>query len=182
MAKTLILSTLGLFLISIISVCAWASYNKIYPIIAEKALIGGLYSGIGPVQMLSIRALRGYPTKNAAVSLTAFINLKAIQFVPDPRNPESYKEKQRRLQKRAKDLRLAEEALETLCLLSGESFGTYFKLEPYGHSWGSIAEDKWPFILSELDLWAVSKFTDIGDLKQITGASQDLPVFPEGTK
>jgi hypothetical protein len=124
------------------------------PIVAEKFWIAGLASGIAPVQDAAIRRLRDYPTRHAAVSLVVFINVKNLHRVPDPRQTESPEERARRLAKRAHDLKLAERATETLCLLSGRSFGTNFWIDQRRHFWGSLAEDRWPGVLEEINLWA----------------------------
>jgi hypothetical protein len=90
-----------------------------------------------------------------AVSLVLFINLKNLHEVPDPKKPETPEERVRRRETRLRDLALAEWATETLCLLTGQSFGTYFELEKYGYSWGSLSEDKWPTVLRQIDAWAL---------------------------
>jgi hypothetical protein len=110
------------------------------------------------VQRAAIRALRAHPTKHAALALVAFINLKNLQQVPDPKKPESPEDRAARKERRLRDLELAERATETLCLLSGQSFGTYFKVERYGHSWGSLSEAKWPEVLLSVDRWALETF------------------------
>lgn len=131
---------------------------KLAPIAAEKLLIAALFSKVPPVQRVAIKALRDYPTKHAAVALVAFINLKNLQEVEDPKKPWTPEEQARRRERRVRDLALAERATETLCLLTGQSFGTYFKREPYGYSWGSLREDKWPTVLWQIDAWAVQTF------------------------
>ena len=131
---------------------------KVTPIIAEKLLIVALFSRVTPVQRVAIKALRDYPTKHAAIALVAFINLKNLQEVPDPKKPEPPDDKRRRQERRERDLELAERATLTLCLLTGQTFGTYFRLEPHGHSWGSLSEDKWPGVLWQIDAWALKTF------------------------
>jgi len=124
------------------------------PIAAEKFWIAGLVSNIAPVQEAAIRRLRDYPTRHAAVSLVIFINVKNLHRLPDPGRTETAEERARRLAKRAYDLKLAERATETLCLLSGRSFGTDFRPDPRSHFWGRLAEDRWPGVLEEINLWA----------------------------
>ena len=131
---------------------------KLAPIAAEKLLIGALFSKVPPVQRVAIKALREFPTKHAAIALVAFINLKNLQEMEDPKKPWTPEEKARRRERRVRDLALAERATETLCLLTGQSFGTYFKREPYGYSWGSLSEDKWPTVLRQVDAWALQTF------------------------
>jgi hypothetical protein len=147
---------------------AWMYVFKLTPIVAEKLLIAALYSRVPPVQQVAIKALRAYPTKHAAIALVAFINLKNLQEMEDPKTPWTPEQKARRRQQRIRDLKLAERATETLCLLTGQSFGTYFKLENYGHSWGSLSEDKWPTVLWQIDAWAVQTFVT-GDLPMLPG-------------
>jgi hypothetical protein len=145
----------------------WMYVFKLTPIVAEKLLIAALFSKVPPVQRMAIKTLRGYPTKHAAIALVVFINVKNLQEVEDPKKPWTPEEKERKRRQRIRDLKLAERATETLCLLTGQSFGTYFKLEKYGHSWGSLSEDKWPTVLWAIDTWAVQTF-----------ATRDLPMPP----
>ncbi|MBI4842083.1 MAG: zinc-ribbon domain-containing protein [candidate division NC10 bacterium] len=140
---------------------------KLAPIAAEKLLIAALFSKVPPVQRVAIKALRDHPTKHAAIALVAFINLKNLQEVEDPKKPWTPEEKARRRERRVRDLALAERATETLCLLTGQSFGTYFKREPYGYSWGSLREDKWPTVLRQVDAWALQTF-GTGELPLLT--------------
>jgi len=153
----------------VVLTAVWMFVFQTAPIVKEKLWIAALYSRIPPVQQVAIKALRNYPTKHAAVSLVLFINLKNLQWVPDPKKPETPEEKARRLAVRKRDLKLAERATETLCLLTGQSFGTYFKLERYGYSWGSLSEDKWPAILRQVDAWALQTLGGI-----------DLPILTLG--
>ena len=159
---------------AVVVVAVWMSVFKVTPLVEEKLLIAALFSKVPPVQRVAVRALREYPTKHAAVALVLFINLKNLQRVPDPKKPETPEELARRQEIRARDLALAERATETLCLLTGHSFGTYFKLEPYGHSWGSLNEDKWPSVLQHIDAWALETFGDI----HLPILSLGLPGFP----
>jgi hypothetical protein len=142
---------------------------KVTPIVTEKLLIAALFSKIAPVQQVAIEALRNYPTRHVAISLVLFINLKNLQEVPDPKKPDTPEAQARRRAARERDLALAERAAETLCLLTGHSFGTYFKIEPYGHSWGSLSEGKWPVVLRHIDAWALQALGGI-----------ELPIFPLG--
>jgi hypothetical protein len=152
-----------------IVVATWMHVFKLTPIVAENLLIAALYSRVQPVQRVAIHALRRYPTKRTAIALVLFINLKNLQEMPDPKKEETPEQKARRREVRRRDLKLAERAAETLCLLTGQSFGTYFKLERYGHSWGSLSEDKWPTVLGQIDGWTLRTF----------GAGA-LPLFPAG--
>ena len=147
---------------------AWMYVFKLTPIVTEKLLIVALFSRVPPVQRVAIKTLQGYPTKHAAIALVAFINLKNLQEVEDPKKPWTPEEKERRRQQRIRDLELAERATLTLCLLTGQSFGTYFKREPSGYSWGSLSEDKWPTVLWQIDTWAVQTFAT-GDLPMLPG-------------
>lgn len=146
---------------------------KLSPSLREKALIAGVFCGVKPVQESAIGALREYPTKTVALALIAFINAKNLQRAPSEKDtPE---QRQARLRKRQADLALAERALETLCLLSGESFGTHFELTSSGHSWGSLDEERWGTALAQANLWAMNKFA--GNALAAFGAS--LPAAPE---
>jgi hypothetical protein len=153
---------------------AWMYAFRVPSIAAEKLLIVALFSRVPTVQRVAIRALRDYPTKHAAIALVAFINLKNLQEVPDPKKPETAEDKARRREQRVRDLKLAERAAETLCLLTGQSFGTYFKLEPYGHSWGSLSEGKWPTVLFQIDSWALQTL-GAGDLPPLPGLPGAAP-------
>ncbi len=158
----------------IILAAVWMYVLRLTPIVAEKLLIAALYSKVPPVQRVAIQALRNYPTKHSAIALIVFINLKNLQEMEDPKKPWTPEEKERRRQQRIRDLQLAERATETLCLLTGQSFGTYFKLEKYGHSWGSLGEDKWPTVLWQIDTWAVHTFAT-GDLPMLPGSFGSSP-------
>jgi hypothetical protein len=147
---------------------AWMYVFKLTPIVTEKLLIAALFSKVPPVQRMAIKTLRGYPTKHAAIALVVFINVKNLQEMEDPKKPWTPEEKAERREQRIRDLKLAERATETLCLLTGQNFGTYFTLEKYGHSWGSLSEDKWPTVLWQIDTWAVQTFAP-GDLPMLPG-------------
>jgi hypothetical protein len=147
---------------------AWMYVFKLTPIIAEKLLIAALFSKVPSVQRVAIQALRDYPTRHTAIALVLFINLKNLQEMEDPKKPWTPEEEARKHQQRLRDLMLAERAVETLCLLTGQSFGTYFKLEKYGYSWGSLGEDKWPTVLWNIDTWAVQTFAT-GELPMLPG-------------
>jgi hypothetical protein len=158
----------------------WMSVFKLMPIVAEKVLIVGLFSRVPLVQQMAIKGLREYPTKHAAIALVAFINLKNLQEVEDPKKPRTPKETERRQQQRLRDLELAERATETLCLLTGQSFGTYFKPGNYGHSWGSLSEDEWPTVLWQIDTWAVATFGP-GNLPPLSFGLPGAPPQPVDT-
>lgn len=70
------------------------------PIAVEKFWVGGLYSGIPPLQDAAIFRLRNYPTRDAAIALVAHIRSRV----------------------RAGDLRSAARATETLGILAGRSW------------------------------------------------------------
>lgn len=153
---------------------AWVYVFKLTPIIAEKLLIAALFSKVPSVQRVAIQALRDYPTRNTAIALVLFINLKNLQEMEDPKKPWTPEEEARKHQQRLRDLMLAERAVETLCLLTGQSFGTYFKLEKNGYSWGSLGEDKWPTVLWNIDTWAVQTFAT-GELPMLPGFLRASP-------
>ena len=110
------------------------SLFHLQPIAAERLWLAGLASGIMPLQEEGIRRLRAYPTHSTAVSLVSFIKDK----------------------NRTGDLKMAERATETLCILAGRSFGTGFSELARGHSWSSLQEGQWPEVLRQIDSWAVS--------------------------
>lgn len=102
------------------------------PIAAEKFWLAGLSFGTMPLQDEATFRLRKYPTRAAAAALVAFIHAKS----------------------RAGDLKLAARATETLCILTGRSFGTQFKEHARGHFWSRPEEGQWPEVLKQIDLWA----------------------------
>jgi hypothetical protein len=139
----------------------WAHVFKVTPIVVEKLWIVALFSRVPPVQRVAIRALREYPTKHAALALVAFINLKNLREVEDPKKPWTDQQREDKRRQRERDLELADRAALTLCLLTGQSFGTYFKQERHGYSWGVLGEDRWPGVLWQIDAWALATFADI---------------------
>jgi hypothetical protein len=96
-----------------------------------------------------------------ATALVVFNKHKNLQELPDPRKPETAAERAKRREQRRRDLKLAEHAAHTLCLLTGQSFGTYFKLEPYGHSWGALSEERWPSVLGHVNAWAAESLAGV---------------------
>jgi hypothetical protein len=106
------------------------------PIAADKFWLGGLRFGMTPLQEEATFRLRNYPTRDTAAALVAFIHAKS----------------------RAGDLKLAARAAETLCILTGRSFGTPFKEHARGHFWNP-EEVQWPEVLKQIDLWAERALT-----------------------
>ena len=102
------------------------------PIAAEKFWLAGLSFGTKALQEEATFRLRNYPTRHAAASLVAFIHAKS----------------------RAGDLKLAARATETLCILTGRTFGTPFREPARGHIWSRPHEVDWPEVLRQIDLWA----------------------------
>ena len=102
------------------------------PIAAEKLWLAGLSFGTKALQEEATFRLRNYPTRHAAASLVAFIHAKSSTG----------------------ELKLAARAAETLCTLTGRSFGTPFKEPARGHIWSRPDEVDWPEVLRQIDLWA----------------------------
>ena len=102
------------------------------PIAAEKFWIAGLQFGVTPLQEEATLRLRNYPTRAAALALVAYIDAKA----------------------RAGDLKLACRAGETLCLLTGRSFGTAFGEHARGHTWSPPDAGQWPEVLAQIEQWS----------------------------
>ena len=50
---------------------------------------------------------------------------------------------------------VTEEALISLCYLSGHTFGSYFERSNWGHSWGSLDEQAWEGVMREINSWAL---------------------------
>lgn len=102
------------------------------PIAAEKFWLAALSFGVTPLQEEATFRLRNYPTRGTAEGLVAYIHAKS----------------------RAGDHKLAARAAETLCILSGRSFGTAFNEHARGHFWRSPEDAQWPEVLKQIDLWA----------------------------
>ena len=102
------------------------------PIAAEKFWLGGLRFGTASLQEEATFRLRKYPTRDTATALVAFIHAMG----------------------RAGDLKLAARATETLCILTGRSFGTPFSEHARGHFWSAPQDAHWPEVLRQIDLWA----------------------------
>ncbi|MGH8674421.1 MAG: hypothetical protein ACREVG_08940 [Burkholderiales bacterium] len=102
------------------------------PIVAEKFWLVSLHSGVASLQEDAILRLRQHPTRSVAVSLVSFIDAKS----------------------RTGDAKSAARATETLCILSGRSFGTAFAEHARGHSWTAPQDAQWPEVLAQIDLWA----------------------------
>jgi len=101
------------------------------PIVAESCWRAALATPIEPLQYEAIRALRKHPTGDAALALVEFINAKS----------------------RTGDLEPAVRAAETLCALSGRSFGGWFANCSAGRDWARHAE-QWPDMLERINAWA----------------------------
>jgi hypothetical protein len=54
--------------------------------------------------------------------------------------------------------KLSNKGMESLCLLTGHAFGTYFEKTKSGYSWGGLAPKDWPEVLTELNTWALRTF------------------------
>lgn len=104
----------------------------IRPIAAEKFWLAGLSFGTKSLQEEATFRLRNYPTRDAATSLVAYIHAKS----------------------RAGDLKLAARAAETLCILTGRTFGAPLQEPARGHIWRRPDEVDWPEVLRQIDLWA----------------------------
>ena len=102
------------------------------PLAAEQFWRAGLISGLTPLQEQAAFRLRNYPTRGTAAALVVYINARA----------------------RAGDFQLASRAAETLCVLSGRSFGTSFTEHAKGHFWRSPEQSQWPDVLAEINQWA----------------------------
>jgi len=102
------------------------------PVAAEKFWLVGLSFGVTPLQEEATFRLRSYPTRSSAAELVAYIHAKS----------------------RAGDFKLAARATETLCILSGRSFGTAFAERTHGHFWRSPEDAQWPEVLKQIDLWS----------------------------
>ena len=102
------------------------------PIAAEKFWIAVLRFGVTPLREEAVFRLRNYPTRAVAAALVSDIHRSVG----------------------AGDWKAAARAAETLCVLSGRSFGTSFQERPRGHSWKAPAPGEWPEVLARIDEWA----------------------------
>jgi len=140
--------------------------NFIYrplPFVFETVLELGLFLDNDDIQRKIVYKLRKYPTRQTALTLAAFINAKNMMVVPENPDEETEEEKMERLEQLKKDLKLAARALESLCVLTGKSFGTSF--ERYGpnnreYRWASIPGSKWRDILGQINNWALALESD----------------------
>ena len=93
--------------------------------------------------MKAAEKLREYPSKSSAIALVLFINKT---------------DKTTR-----KGNELAKEALVSLCLMTGEDFGTNFEGNPYNFSWSPPSADSWDRAVYLINNWAFSKFGTFSD-------------------
>jgi hypothetical protein len=136
------------------------------PALRERSLEIVLAFGPYPVKKYAAGALRDYPTRNAALALVAFLNLNnpGAPAPPHDTGGEALSEEARRaLEAEAKARfekrrEIGEEALISLCELSGQSFGTLYSRAENGYSWGSLSRTMWPSVLAEVDAWALGTF------------------------
>ncbi len=152
---------------------------RVSPSVTEKALMLGLISGHPWIQKSCAEKLRDYPTKTTVLTLVAFVNLKHprpterfLEFKKEAEekkkkaSPDSFqlsRDEYSALEERAKreatlQEPLASEALISLGFLTGHSFGSYFKEEKYGYSWGTLSESDWKKVLGEMNAWALKTF------------------------
>ena len=101
------------------------------PVVAEKFWIGGLHFGTASLREEATFRLRNYPTRGAADELLSHIRNRV----------------------RAGDRRQAARAIETLCILSGRSFGIA-RTQGRPPSCGSPDESELPSVLEQIDQWA----------------------------
>ena len=106
------------------------------PIAAEKFWIAALRLGVTPLQEEAIFRLRNHPTPGTAVALVAYVRDRS----------------------RIAELQLAARATETLCILSGRSFGTEFREQGRSHSWRAPGAQQWPEVLAQIEQWSEQSF------------------------
>lgn len=108
------------------------------PILRERAYEASLFSRVYIFQKDAAAELRHYPSRAAAISLVAFLN-----FVDTDT---------------AEGDALGEEALASLCLLSGQDFGTGFEGAQYNFSWSPPSGDSWSEVIENVNGWAMETF------------------------
>ena len=104
------------------------------PVVAESGWRIALAVPFPALQREAIGALRKHPTRGAATALVDFINERS----------------------RAGDLEPAVRAAETLCVLSGRSFGSWFANCNAGRDWAKQAGEAWPDVLERINAWRAS--------------------------
>jgi hypothetical protein len=101
------------------------------PVAAELGWRTALAIPVPALQRQAIRALKKHATRGAAIALVEFIDERS----------------------RAGDLELAVGAAETLCVLSGRSFGSWFADCSAGRNWAKHAGEAWPDVLERINAW-----------------------------
>jgi hypothetical protein len=106
------------------------------PVIAECWWRAALAAPVPELQRAAIRGLRSHATREAALALADFVDARS----------------------REGDVELAVRAAETLCLLSGRSFGSWFANCSAGRDWPKHAGDRWPEVVEQINAWRASAF------------------------
>lgn len=101
------------------------------PVAAELWWRTALAAPVPALQREAIVALKKHATRGTAIALVDFINARS----------------------RAGDLEPAVRAAETLCVLSGRSFGSWFANCRAGRDWAKHAGDAWPEVLERINAW-----------------------------
>ncbi len=102
------------------------------PIAAEMWWRAALASPLPALQQQATEALKKHATRDAALALVEFLNAKT----------------------RSGDLAAALRAAETLCTLSGRSFGASLQQCRAGRAWARIANEEWPEVLERINAWS----------------------------
>ncbi|HEX5611439.1 MAG TPA: hypothetical protein VFX67_02215 [Burkholderiales bacterium] len=134
-AKRAIAVALAVVTIGAVAVVADALFF-LRPVAAEAGWRTALAIPVPALQRQAIRALRKHATRAAAIALVEFINERS----------------------RAGDLELAVGATETLCVLSGRSFNSWFTNCSAGRDWAKHAGDAWPDVLERINAWRTAAF------------------------
>ena len=121
----------------VVSVATLAVADALFylrPIAAEMAWRTALAVPTPAVQAKAIGALRKHATRESAIALVEFINARS----------------------RAGDLEPAVRATETLCVLTGRSFNSWFSNCSAGRNWAKHAGEAWPDVLERINAWQAS--------------------------
>ena len=175
----------ALLVIVLLSAAAGAAAWQLSPSFQEKVYLLCLVSGQSHLQEWGAKQLKRYPSKAAALSLIAFINL----YAPDdgrlreiaaqlreidrelreeellPEEEDALRERQKTL-KQAQDhekaqfeqsyperARLANIGVTSLCVLSGQSFGTHCEGVAHNFSHASVEKKEWSEVRSRVNSW-----------------------------
>jgi len=147
-------------------------YAVTLPELQEKVLLYGLFHENRDVQVISVEMLQYYPTEQTATAVVVYINclypqpaqrtFELITAATDAKGSPLTAEELKAAADQAKaeaeeNHRISNRALLTLCLMSGEDFGSEFKQLQNSHTWNDCEMSAWPAIIQNINTWAYNK-------------------------